>query len=55
MTALLDDPAYRAGAAMVGDSFAAAGGAAQAATRLEQLAAQMEPAISGRNGPLPGA
>lgn len=38
VTAVLDDPAYRAGARRVGDSFAAAGGAAAAAAHLEQLA-----------------
>jgi zeaxanthin glucosyltransferase len=37
--AVLDDPAYRAGARRVGDSFAAAGGAAAAAAHLERLAA----------------
>jgi len=42
--ALLSDPAYRAAAGMVRDSFAAAGGATEAAARLELLAAQPEPA-----------
>jgi zeaxanthin glucosyltransferase len=38
VTAVLDDPAYRAAARRVGASFAAAGGAAAAAERLEKLA-----------------
>ncbi|WP_432989378.1 glycosyltransferase [Dactylosporangium sp. CA-233914] len=38
VTTVLDDPVYRAGARRVGDSFAAAGGAAAAAAHLEQLA-----------------
>lgn len=38
VTALLDDPAYRAAARQVRDSFAAAGGARAAAERLERLA-----------------
>jgi UDP:flavonoid glycosyltransferase YjiC (YdhE family) len=38
VTGLLDDRSYRAAAGRVGDSFAAAGGAAAAATRLAQLA-----------------
>jgi zeaxanthin glucosyltransferase len=37
ITAVLDDPAYRAGAGRVRDSFAAAGGAPEAAARLERL------------------
>ncbi|WP_431930171.1 glycosyltransferase [Micromonospora sp. RP3T] len=39
VTAVLDDPAYRAGAARVRDSFAAAGGASAAAAHLAALAA----------------
>jgi UDP:flavonoid glycosyltransferase YjiC (YdhE family) len=38
LTAVLDDPAYRAAAERVRDSFAAAGGAPAAATHLESLA-----------------
>jgi MGT family glycosyltransferase len=51
--ALLSDPAYRAAAGAVRDSFAAAGGAAAAAVRLERLAARPEPAFA-ENCPLPG-
>jgi zeaxanthin glucosyltransferase len=39
LTAVLDDPAYRAAAVRIRDSFAAAGGAPAAATHLEKLAA----------------
>jgi zeaxanthin glucosyltransferase len=52
--ALLDDPAYRTAAGMVRDSFAAAGGAPQAAARLEQLAARPEPATDAGMCPLSG-
>jgi MGT family glycosyltransferase len=52
--ALLSDPAYRAAAGRVRDSFAAAGGAPQAAARLERLAARPEPAADPGNCPLPG-
>ena len=38
LQSVLDDPAYRAAARRVGDSFALAGGAAAAADRLEKLA-----------------
>jgi zeaxanthin glucosyltransferase len=38
LLAVLDDPAYRAGAARVAASLAAAGGAAAAALHLERLA-----------------
>jgi MGT family glycosyltransferase len=38
VTAVLDDPAYRSAAGRVAGSFAAAGGAAAAASRLERLA-----------------
>jgi MGT family glycosyltransferase len=44
--ALLDDPAYRAAAGRVRDSFTAAGGAPAAAARLEQLAADRTPAAA---------
>jgi zeaxanthin glucosyltransferase len=46
MLAVLDDPAYRAAAGTVRDSFAAAGGAPVAAERLEQLAR-----LGSRSGP----
>jgi zeaxanthin glucosyltransferase len=52
--ALLSDPAYRAAAAVVRDSFTAAGGAPEAASRLERLAARPEPAAVPGNCPLPG-
>jgi MGT family glycosyltransferase len=52
--ALLSDPAYRTAAGLVRDSFAAAGGAAEAAARLERLAARPEPATAAENRPLPG-
>jgi MGT family glycosyltransferase len=52
--ALLSDPSYRAAAAMVRDSFAAAGGAPQAAARLERLAARPVLAAGIENWPLPG-
>ncbi len=52
--ALLSDPAYRAAAGMVRDSFVAAGGAPAAAARLERLAARPEPAAGAENCPLPG-
>jgi MGT family glycosyltransferase len=52
--ALLSDPAYRAAAAIVRDSFAAAGGAPEAAARLEQLAARPEPAAGAEHCLLPG-
>ena len=52
--ALLSDPAYRAAAGMVRESFTAAGGAPQAAARLERLAARPEPAANARNSPLSG-
>jgi MGT family glycosyltransferase len=45
--ALLSDPSYRAAAGRVRDSFTAAGGAAEAAARLERLAANPVPAKSG--------
>ena len=52
--ALLGDPAYRTAARMVRDSFAAAGGAAEAATRLERLAARPDPAADAGNYLLSG-
>jgi len=52
--ALLSDPAYRAAAAMVRDSFTAAGGAPEAAARLERLAARPEPAAGAGNWSLSG-
>jgi zeaxanthin glucosyltransferase len=52
--ALLSDPAYRAAAGSVRDSFAAAGGAPEAAGRLARLAARPEPAGGPGNCPLPG-
>jgi MGT family glycosyltransferase len=52
--ALLSDPAYRAAAGSVRDSFAAAGGAPEAADRLARLAARPEPAAGPGNCPLPG-
>jgi zeaxanthin glucosyltransferase len=51
--ALLSDPAYRAAAGSVRDSFTAAGGAPEAASRLERLAARPEPAAGPGNCPLP--
>jgi zeaxanthin glucosyltransferase len=51
--ALLADPAYRTAAGLVRDSFAAAGGAPEAAARLERLAAQGEPAATDQFCPLP--
>jgi UDP:flavonoid glycosyltransferase YjiC (YdhE family) len=50
--AVLDDPAYRAAAGKVRDSFAAAGGAQAAAERLERLA---RPGPRSGAGPAPGA
>lgn len=52
--ALLSDPAYGKAAGMVRDSFAAAGGAPEAAARLAQLAAKPEPAAGAENFLLPG-
>jgi MGT family glycosyltransferase len=52
--ALLSDPSYRAAAGLVRDSFAAAGGAPEAAARLEWLAARPEVATGAENCPLPG-
>ena len=52
--ALLSDPAYRAAAGMVRDSFTAAGGAPEAAARLERLAARPVPAAGAENWALPG-
>jgi zeaxanthin glucosyltransferase len=46
LCAVLDDPAYRAAAAAIRDSFTAAGGASEAARRLAALA---EPALAARN------
>jgi zeaxanthin glucosyltransferase len=51
---LLGDPAYRSAAGMVRDSFAAAGGAPEAAARLERLAARPGPATDAGNCPLSG-
>jgi MGT family glycosyltransferase len=51
---LLSDPAYHAAAGMVRDSFAAAGGAPEAAARLARLAARPEPAAGAENFLLPG-
>jgi zeaxanthin glucosyltransferase len=51
--ALLSNPAYRAAAGVVRDSFAAAGGAPEAAARLERLAARPEPVAGAEDCPLP--
>lgn len=51
---LLSDGAYRAAAAMVRDSFVAAGGAQEAAARLERIAAQPEAAAGAEHFLLPG-
>ena len=49
LTALLDDPSYRAAAGRIRDSFATAGGAPAAAARLAGLAARVRPAgVTGR-------
>jgi zeaxanthin glucosyltransferase len=48
VTTLLTDPSYRAAAGRVADSFAAAGGAPEAARRLEQLA------LASAGAPRPG-
>ena len=50
VTAVLDDPAYRAGARRVGESFAAAGGARAAAAHLAELARAHRP-LSNAPGP----
>jgi zeaxanthin glucosyltransferase len=52
--ALLNDPSYRAAAGKVRETFTAAGGAPEAAARLERLAARPEPAAGTGNWPLPG-
>ena len=54
VVALLSDPSYRAAAARVRDSFVAAGGAPQAAARLERLAARPVLTAGIENWPLPG-
>ncbi|WP_091606304.1 glycosyltransferase [Micromonospora mirobrigensis] len=54
LTAVLDDPTYRANARRVGDSFAAAGGAATAAAHLAELAAA-PPGRPGTHRPLSNA